>query len=397
MGKDSGSPPAPQDPTLIGNAATKTNQQTALYNTQLNRYGQNSPLGSTSWTSTPGTPTFDDAAYQKALAGWNSTPATITRPGAWSGGGGMDRGGPGAAGGGYGLGGTIANPNRGAMPTRDQFQTGSGAPTYTQSTSLAPAIQQQFDTGNQAKSAALSNALTSVRAPVPQADANLRSQYQDAILSRVNPKQTWQKESMNSDLANQGIDANSNPAAYERAIKPLIWQQNDEQNQAFQQAGTEEANQLALANQQRDLPINEAIGLQSGAQVGMPQQQQPQPFGAQPANMESIYNNQYTGLQDIYNQKVGQSNAQTSGLFGLGAAGLGAYGLYAGLAASDKRLKTDIRKVGETEEGTNIYLYRFKGDPKTQMGVMAQELEKTDPEAVHDVGGIKMVDYSRVQ
>ena len=386
MGKDSGSAPTPPDPNVVGNAATKTNQQTALYNTALNRYSTANPLGSTSWTSTPGAPTYDDAGYQKALAGWNAQPATTSTPYGFGNAGNSEH----ATGGGSGMG-YSTTPSRGAMPTREQFQTGSAAPSYSQTTTLAPALQQQFDTSNRAKNAALSNALTSVSSPVPQADANLRSQYQDSILSRVNPKQTWQKESMNSDLANQGIDANSNPAAYERAMKPLIWQQNDEQNQAFQQAGTEEANQLALANQQRDLPINEAIGMQTGGQVQMPQTQQPQPFGAQPANMESLYNNQYTGLQDIYNQRVGQSNAQTSGLYGLGGAGLMA------LAFSDKRLKTDIRKVGKTEEGTNIYLYRFKGDPKTQMGVMAQELEKTKPEAVHDVGGIKMVDYAEVE
>jgi hypothetical protein len=384
MGKDSGSPPTPPDPNVIGQAATRTNQGTALYNTQLNRYGTSSPLGSTSWTSTPGTPTYDDAAYQKALAGWNSTPATISA-------GFSNPGNSGHAIEGFGFGGTVPNPNRGAMPTRDQFQTGSSAPSYTQSTTLAPAIQQQFDTGNTAKNAALSNALTSVSAPVPQADAALRSKYQDAILSRVNPKQTWQTESMNSDLANQGIDPNSNPAAYQRAMQPLIWQQNDEQNQAFLNAGTEEANQLALANQQRDLPINEAIGLQTGSQIPMPNAQTPQPFGAQPANTEQNYANQYTGLQDIYNQKVGSSNANMAGLYGLGGAGLMA------LAFSDKRLKTDIRKVGKTEEGTNIYLYRFKGDPKTQMGVMAQELEKTKPEAVYDVNGIKMVDYAEIE
>lgn len=317
---NSASPPSPPDPNVVGQAATRTNQQTALYNTQLNRYGVNSPLGSSSWTSTPGTPTYDDAAYQKAMSGWNATPATIDKQN-------YSNGSNVVPGGYYGTGGTtgmssVPNPNRGAMPTREQFQTGSGAPTYQQTISLDPALKSQFDTTNLAKNAALSNALTSVSAPVPQADANLRSKYQDSILSRVNPKQTWQKESMNSDLANQGIDANSNPAAYERAMKPLIWQQNDEQNQAFQQAGTEEANQLALANQQRIQPINEANALQTGGQVQMPQTQSPQPFGAQPANMENLYNNQYTGLQDIYNQRVGSNNATTSGLYGLGAAGL---------------------------------------------------------------------------
>ena len=79
------------------------------------------------------------------------------------------------------------------------------------------------------------------------------------------------------------------------------------------------------------MPINEAIGLQTGGQIQMPQTQNAQPFGAQPANMENLYNNQYTGLQDIYNQRVAGNNAQTSGLYGLGAAGLMSYAAYAAM------------------------------------------------------------------
>ena len=111
MGKDSGGAPTPPDPNVVGNAATKTNQNTALYNTTLNRYGVNSPLGSTSWSSTPGTPTYDDAAYQKAVASYNATPATIAGPA-------NPNMGPNEhATGGYGFGGgSIPNPRRGTMP-----------------------------------------------------------------------------------------------------------------------------------------------------------------------------------------------------------------------------------------------------------------------------------------
>src|SRR5690606_29930360 len=36
-----------------------------------------------------------------------------------------------------------------------------------------------------------------------------------------------------------------------------------------------------------------------------------------------------------------------------------------------------------------------KGDPKTQIGVMAQDVEKDNPDAVSEFGGIKMVDYNQ--
>jgi hypothetical protein len=78
------------------------------------------------------------------------------------------------------------------------------------------------------------------------------------------------------------------------------------------------------------------------------------------------------------------------------AQGIGAAG---GAAAffSDKRLKTDIKKVGKTEGGLPIYTYKYKGDNRTQMGVMAQDVEKKTPKAVSEVGGFKAVDYNLVK
>jgi hypothetical protein len=105
---------------------------------------------------------------------------------------------------------------------------------------------------------------------------------------------------------------------------------------------------------------------------------------------------------------AGAANAQaqasySSGLFGgLGALGGGlasGIGAAGGAAAffSDKRLKTDIKKVGKTDAGLPIYTYKYKGDNKTQMGVMAQDVEKKTPKAVKEVGGFKAVNYALVK
>ena len=64
---------------------------------------------------------------------------------------------------------------------------------------------------------------------------------------------------------------------------------------------------------------------------------------------------------------------------------------------SDERLKTDIRKVGETQGGLGIYTFRYKAGGPVQMGVIAQEVEKVIPEAVSEVDGFKVVDYSKVR
>jgi hypothetical protein len=61
--------------------------------------------------------------------------------------------------------------------------------------------------------------------------------------------------------------------------------------------------------------------------------------------------------------------------------------------ASDERIKENIKPVGKTNDGQTIYKYNFKGSPKTEIGLIAQEVEKKNPDAVADFGGIKMVDY----
>jgi hypothetical protein len=62
---------------------------------------------------------------------------------------------------------------------------------------------------------------------------------------------------------------------------------------------------------------------------------------------------------------------------------------------SDERLKENIEKVGKTYDGQHIYRYNYKGDPTTQIGLIAQEVEKHHPDAVGLAGGMKTVNYDR--
>ena len=62
---------------------------------------------------------------------------------------------------------------------------------------------------------------------------------------------------------------------------------------------------------------------------------------------------------------------------------------------SDERLKEDIEHVGELNDGQPVYKYRYIGDPKWQIGLMAQDVEKTNPDAVVEIGGYKAVDYGK--
>lgn len=62
---------------------------------------------------------------------------------------------------------------------------------------------------------------------------------------------------------------------------------------------------------------------------------------------------------------------------------------------SDRRLKHDVHEIGKTHDGQPIYSFKYNGDNKTQIGLMAQDVEKHHPEAVGVMGGYKTVDYGK--
>jgi hypothetical protein len=83
------------------------------------------------------------------------------------------------------------------------------------------------------------------------------------------------------------------------------------------------------------------------------------------------------------------------GVAGLGAAGIMANPFVPQPNTSDRRLKKDIRKIGEIN-GHNIYEFRYKTEDATELkhvGVMAQEVEQTHPEAVVETPNGKAVYY----
>jgi hypothetical protein len=66
---------------------------------------------------------------------------------------------------------------------------------------------------------------------------------------------------------------------------------------------------------------------------------------------------------------------------------------------SDHRLKTDVRLVGGTAEGLNLYTFRYIGDDREFRGVMAQELladERHRPAVELGADGHYRVHYARL-
>ena len=56
---------------------------------------------------------------------------------------------------------------------------------------------------------------------------------------------------------------------------------------------------------------------------------------------------------------------------------------------SDPRAKENMKPVGETYDGQKIYKFNYKGDPRTQIGLNAAEVEHHKPESVSNKG----IDY----
>jgi len=189
------------------------------------------------------------------------------------------------------------------------------------------------------------------------------------------------------NTANQAIGQNYtqnyNTIAQNNAAQQQQFAQNTQQaafeNQARQQA-------LAEAIQMRQMPINEIAALSSGSQIQNPVFQPYTGANVGAAPIAQTMQNAYAGAQNAYNQEMASKNAQTSGLFQLGAAAIG---------LSDRRLKTNIKRIGTHKLGVGIYEYDIMG--KHDVGVMAQEVINVLPEAIHiHSSGYMMVDYGRL-
>ncbi|WP_210328055.1 tail fiber domain-containing protein [Mesorhizobium caraganae] len=198
--------------------------------------------------------------------------------------------------------------------------------------------------------------------------------------ARLDPQFARQEETMRTNLINRGIREGS--PAFTAAMSDFGQNKNDAYNSLYLN-GRAQGAQEALA--QRNQPLNEISALMSGSQV-----QQPNFVNT---NMPTIPTTDVAGnINQNYNQRLQawqQGQAGTNGILG------GLFGLGSSLIMSDRRTKTDIREIGETKDGQPLYQYRYKGSPMMQIGLMAQDVQDRDPDAVVDIGGILHVDYDR--
>lgn len=133
---------------------------------------------------------------------------------------------------------------------------------------------------------------------------------------------------------------------------------------------------------------------------GLQQMAAQNPLDFRYQQFQEAQNQPYKNLQAMgapFGANMGGSSTTSNSTGGWGTAQnvLGT-ALLASSLFSDKRLKTDIKRVGKTDDGLGIFTYKYRGDDTTQMGVMAQEVAKKKPEAVKSIGGLLAVDYSKV-
>lgn len=263
-------------------------------------------------------------------------------------------------------------------------------PQYLATQQLSPAQQAIYDKtqqiqGNIAQigvdqSARIGDLLGT---PVSLGNEEVEKRLFDLGSARLNPEFAKRDESLRQRLANQGIKEGS--AAWNSEMERFTQSQNDAFNQLLL-AGRGQAVQEELT--QRNQPINEITALLSGSQVSQPNFVGTPSTTVQPTDYIGAVRDKQNYDLAVWQQQVQSKNSMMGGLFGLAGSALGMF--------SDKRLKEDIQRVGKLNDGTPVYAYKYKfGGPK-HIGVMAQDVEKKNPEAVGEVGGFKTVDYGQV-
>ena len=266
----------------------------------------------------------------------------------------------------------------------------SGAPIYRSDISLTPATQHQLDTQQKQDSAIgdLGLGLTGqignqINTPMSdQATSNdaARQAYYNKSTAFLDPQYGNMQNDLNARLAHQGVIEGTD--AYNRAQGELGRQRtlaySTAGNDAILQGQTAQQQALANAITLKNQPINQLSALRTGTQIQNPTfTNAPQASSANTDVAGNIYKS--------YEAQSANSNNFMNGLFGLGTAAVTKF--------SDRRLKRNIKRLGKSVGGLPLYTFRYIWGGPEQVGVMAQDVLKTRPDAVLKIGGYYAVNY----
>lgn len=268
--------------------------------------------------------------------------------------------------------------------TYDQIGTWSdGTPRFQANTTLSAAGQQLQNTGQQTsqnlanvgkeQSARLSGLLNAPN------DWSAQQTYLNNLTDQnLNPQWDRMAEQNEQSLVNRGLRPGS--TAYNNAVDQFRQSRSSAFNNAnLNNFTTAQQSQAALRAQ----PLNEILALAGGSQVQTPQ------FGQ--INSPQMAGTDVGGIiNQGYANQMAQHNSNQKMLGGLFDAG-------SNLLLSDRRAKTDIVRIGETDAGTPVYSFRYISGGPTQFGYMAQDLLETQPHTVvMGDDGFYRVNYAEV-
>jgi hypothetical protein len=274
-----------------------------------------------------------------------------------------------------------------------------------------------------------------------------RQRVEEALYSRLNPQLQRERGNIEQRLADQGIRYGSQ--AYTSAMDDYNRQANDARlgvtaqggeeqqrlfnmglgagsfaNSAQAQQNSQNAAQAGFYNagagqqlaqqqsgfnaqnaarnqymqeqyQQRNQPLNEIAAMTAGSQMQQPNWLNSPSSQIATTDIGGLINQNFAQQQQNYQTAQSGWNSTMGGLLGLGAGVI---------KASDERIKENIVPMGTIfaagERGERRKLpiseWSYKGDPARHVGPMAQDVEKVDRSAVHEIGGVKHIDTGKV-
>ena len=295
----------------------------------------------------------------------------------------------------------LAARNRGQLTAEGAQRYGEDMGIRQQGAAEAgQAAQEQLglrgiESGESAAIMAAQNALRSTEAgeaaQIMNAQNQLRgTQAQEAgqIMNAQNQlRGTQAQEAGNIMSAQLGLrgeqSADARAMAHQQAI--LRSQQAQEAQAGFSQSMAQRQQALQERMLERTQPTNDLAGLLSA--IG--QASQPQPYtnyAIQSPDYMGLAGSNYGSQANAYAARQGGQQSGLGGILG------GASSLIGGLF-SDRRLKKNIRKVGELHNGLPVYAYWMFDH--WEIGLMADEVQEARPEAVGELVGFLTVDYDK--
>ena len=165
-----------------------------------------------------------------------------------------------------------------------------------------------------------------------------RDAISNAIMAREQPLLDAERQAMQTDLLVRGH--NPGGIAFEGAMDQLDRKENDLRLASILASGGEQSRLYGLQAGERgrgiqeqaflrSLPLSEVNALRTGNQPMLPQFQGYQGATIAPPNILGATGMEHQAAMNTYNQKMAQAGNTMSGLFGLGSAGIGAYGTIA--------------------------------------------------------------------